>query len=217
MAVTAKVRIKSKLGKTEVPEEVRVQFEMLRRQLELYRADARKFTADVFIAPDLRSTLEEALDEEVVAGLQHDSFGAALAILRKAGRYTSHAEQSRGTAYAELANGMYTARERVLKAQHDLIGACENLSKYLMQKCCDDALDTLRERPFTNAIVVALEESWGHIIPDDEVWSSEDRREMITNAAIALSVLRKIAKEEKHEDTPERRARRENARVGTAR
>jgi len=215
MAATAKVRIKSRLGKAEVPREVRVQFEMMRAEMETYRREnGVEFSSDQFIDPELKAGLEDALDEIVVAGLKYDSCRGALAILRESGRYNSHAEQSKQTAYAELVDSMYSARDDLLEAQGNLIGACQDIEIYLVKKCRDSQLDTMRTRSFTNEVVTALEQSWGHLIPEGEVWSHADRVEIVAKAAIALSVLRTIAKAEKAEDTPERRASRARAQAG---
>jgi hypothetical protein len=165
------------------------------------------FDSDYFIDPQLITDLTNALDELTGEGLIYESYRAAMAVLRRSGRYSSLADQSQGTGYESLSEGLHDATDRLLEAQGSLIDACCNIDIFLKAKSALSALDTLRESAFTGALTPALEGFWGHY-ESNMVWPADERRERIADVSTALSVLRRIAKADAEADTPERRQER---------
>jgi hypothetical protein len=203
MAVTAKRMKDTKLSAEKVSERIEEQLRHIGKRSASRDSDEKwRFReSDPFIEDaELLPMFQSAMDELVTAGLIYESLREALAILRASGRSSHHDQQSVDTAYADLSDKLADATYRLLHAQSAITGASERLDVYFHQKSGLSALDTMRGGSLTNAVIAGLSEHWGHL-HEESIWAADDRRERITNTAIALSVLRTIAKREEEADS----------------
>jgi hypothetical protein len=160
-----------------------------------------------FLNPEMVEKAQAKLNEYILASETYESFRQTALIMRRSGRYDHHTEQSPGTAHAAVHTGLYDAIRAFLDAQNGFGLILGQIEEALAGRCFNQALDSVRRRPLTNALMAALEGSWARG-ESEMVPPRDERRETIADAAIALAVLRSIADADAAADTPERRRER---------
>ncbi len=158
--------------------------------------DDEFLSSDIFVDPKLIGEFTDRYDEYIEADLSFEDMRSARATLRRSGNYYHHAAQAIGSAFIRLGDLERRAEERLIEVQDELMRAMGHVETHLKKKCALVGLDTVRCRPLTDALTAALEGSWG-FRASEQLWPIDERRELIANAGIALSVLRTIAKLER--------------------